>query len=60
MADDDAVESKKTEEKPTETETSEPKKKISVTVKTPKEKENFEVDEDLLVKAVSRSDTYIT
>ncbi|XP_044256426.1 ubiquilin-1 [Tribolium madens] len=51
MADDDAVESKKTEEKPTENEATEPKKKITVTVKTPKEKENFEVEEDLAVKA---------
>ncbi|EFA11174.1 ubiquilin-1 [Tribolium castaneum] len=51
MADDDAVESKKSEEKPSESATTEPKKKITVTVKTPKEKENFEVDEDLAVKA---------
>ncbi|RZC41646.1 ubiquilin-1 [Asbolus verrucosus] len=51
MADDDAVESKKTEEKPTETEAAEAKKKITVTVKTPKEKENFDVEEDIAVKA---------
>jgi ubiquilin len=51
MADDDAVESKKNEEIPTETQTTEPKKKITVTVKTPKEKENFEVEENLPVKA---------
>ena len=54
MADDDAVDSKKNDEKPTGGEDSESKKKITVTVKTPKEKENFEVDEDIGVKAVSR------
>lgn len=53
MADDDAVEAKKSEENPTESTSTEEKKKITVTVKTPKEKENFVVEPDMAVKAVS-------
>lgn len=56
MADDVPVpaNSGKTEENNDQvTEEDVPKKKINITVKTPKEKETFEVEEDLTIKEVS-------
>lgn len=65
MADDDGVDCKKSEENsdpisPEGVNASGEDKKITVTVKTPKEKETFTVDENLGVKAVRQVDTFLT
>lgn len=65
MADDDGVDCKKSEENsdpvaPEGANASGEEKKITVTVKTPKEKESFTVDENLGVKAVSQVDRFLT
>lgn len=53
MADDDSIEPKTSNEENTSNSTTMDNKKIAITVKTPKEKQTFNVDNDLIVKSVN-------
>lgn len=60
MADDVPVNSPKNEQKQEEEKEEKVVNKITITVKTPKEKETFEVDEECLVKDVSSPIGFLT